>query len=88
MELAGQILHTRRKRPDISEKAIRDHAGDKWIPLWVPARCIITPETPLAYREPAKGEQLHGQLEALNCPGSSGVWKPKKQQTAFGLDMH
>ena len=54
-ESAGQIFHARSKRPELSEKAVRDHAGGKLVSLQVIARCIIIPEDTLVlYREPAK----------------------------------
>lgn len=87
--LAGQIFHTRSKRPELSEKAIRDHTGGKLLSLQVIARRVIIPEDTLVLTESQqKGEKLHVWLMIVNYSGSSGAWKPKKQQIAFILDMY
>lgn len=88
-ELAGQIFHTRSKRPGLSEKAIRDHARGKLVSLQLVVRCIIIPEDTLVLTESQqKGENLCVWLMIMNYAGSSEAWKPKKQQIAFVLDPY
>lgn len=88
-EMAGQIFHTRSKRPELSEKAIRDHARGKLVSLQLIAGCIIIPEDRLVLTESQqKGEKLHIWLMIMNYSGSSDAWKLKKQQIAFVLDMY